>query len=1202
MLSSLPFLLTNETGESVQFALYGLDNSTGQWAYFQRDSGTGSGFSGRMAPVQELGAGRALPSYGFSGTTATLTLPDTPSGLSSATIVMTVGTIGPSITVASNFSVPRPAPSNPTLVSASTNPYYDFVEFTYDAGDNLYINTTQVDQFGFPITLTAAPTPAHGAPVGVTPGISRDAVFQAFSTFLSQSADPSAKDFQPLLQTSTTGSPYRIIAPGQYLAIPGNATDPLASYFDSAIQSFYSAPPPLTLIASGSTFVGTATTHNPVASGDIINGVRHTNPADNRSFKVIDFVGQNGPFVGKHFYVYSPVAPPSWVSVPSVGEQVFANNGVFADNAVRASGIESDILGNLENQVVSALTRGIANVPRPSQYATTTAFWSDPAQAFPAGQKASLYAKFLHTGKVGSSDIFIGGRVYAFPYSDQGDQASYFTVSHPTSVSVTLGAWGGTPVAPPASGVTFAVIGDYGTGSSDEGRVANLVKSWQPDFIITTGDNNYGSGAASTIDTNIGQFYHEYIGAYTGSYGAGSPTNRFFPSLGNHDWGTAGAQPYLDYFTLPGNERYYNFTKGPVEFFVVDSDSNEPDGISPTSLQGQWLQAAMARSTASWQVVYFHHAAYSSGGHGSETDLQWPFEQWGADAVLSGHDHTYERLQIGNVPYFVNGLGGGSMYAFGTPVAGSQVRFNGDSGAMLVTGDSEHLTFQFITQAGQLIDSHTITHSTTPPTPPPITPPTVPPSLTVSATSLSLGTTTAGTPGTSQSFSVGGEELTASLVVTAPANVQLSRDGTIWSGTLSLAPGATGAVAATTIRTRLAASAPVGTVLGGIAVTSTGATSKQVAVSGTVTTGATASLSRVLFLLPSGGLSNTPDATVQSASIPSAEGKNFDGRPTNAVTFAMHGLTGTYIPTEATHFALFVDAGTRVGNGTQARVSYDFGGDGIYDRVETFRYFAEDNRIGWQGYKPAVGLKSASGAFADFRSGSVKVDIWNAIGKAPVSLRMGGSPTVGQKSRLRLPFSDLKSIAVPAAPPTTPLPPGTVPSVPTTAIGNTLYVLASGALGSTPGTSAQVTTIASANGNNFDGTPTNAITSTIRGLTGAYDPTQQTQFSLFLDAGTQAANGTQVRISYDFNGDGVFDRVETSRYFATDNRLGWEAYTQAAGLKSSTGTFANFQSGRVKVDIWNAIGKSTVGLRTGASVAQGQQSSIRLPFQNLKGA
>ncbi|PYV85585.1 MAG: alkaline phosphatase, partial [Acidobacteria bacterium] len=57
--------------------------------------------------------------------------------------------------------------------------------------------------------------------------------------------------------------------------------------------------------------------------------------------------------------------------------------------------------------------------------------------------------------------------------------------------------------------VRFAVIGDYGTAGQNELDVSSLVKSWNPDFIITVGDNNYPDGWASTIDRNIGQYYHD---------------------------------------------------------------------------------------------------------------------------------------------------------------------------------------------------------------------------------------------------------------------------------------------------------------------------------------------------------------------------------------------------------------------------------------------------------------------------------------------------------------------------------------------------------------------------------------------------------------------------------------------------------------------------------------------------------------------
>ncbi|MFL6209282.1 MAG: metallophosphoesterase [Pyrinomonadaceae bacterium] len=274
--------------------------------------------------------------------------------------------------------------------------------------------------------------------------------------------------------------------------------------------------------------------------------------------------------------------------------------------------------------------------------------------------------------------------------------------------------WLGTPrPVAQTNQVRFAVVGDFGDAGAAEQDVANLINGWQPDFVITTGDNNYPAGEAATIDANIGQYYHQFIYPYTGAYGAGAAFNRFFPVLGNHDWGSAypnpaGAQPYLDYFTLPGNERYYDFVRGPLHFFAIDSDPNEPDGTTSTSVQGDWLRTRLAASSARWKLVYFHHPPYSSGPHGSDTGMQWPFQSWGASAVLSGHDHDYERLSVNGLPYFVNGLGGRSLYAFGPPLSESVVRYNDDYGAMLVTASDQAITYQFINRAGAIIDTFTV--------------------------------------------------------------------------------------------------------------------------------------------------------------------------------------------------------------------------------------------------------------------------------------------------------------------------------------------------------------------------------------------------------------------------------------------------------------------------------------------------------------
>lgn len=264
------------------------------------------------------------------------------------------------------------------------------------------------------------------------------------------------------------------------------------------------------------------------------------------------------------------------------------------------------------------------------------------------------------------------------------------------------------PAKASAQGVRLAVIGDYGLSGEPLARVAALVNSWEPDAILTTGDNNYPDGYAETIDENIGQYFSEYIGNYQGAYGPGATENRFFPALGNHDLNTAMGAPYFDYFTLPGNERYYDVRFGAVHVFFLNSDTREPDGVGRSSTQAAWLQQALSASDAPWKLVILHHPPYSSGIHGYTDYAQWPFEAWGASAVLSGHDHTYERVMMNGIPYFVNGLGGGPRYEFVDVVPGSEVRYRENYGAMLIEAEPARMLLRFINVDGEEIDRYSV--------------------------------------------------------------------------------------------------------------------------------------------------------------------------------------------------------------------------------------------------------------------------------------------------------------------------------------------------------------------------------------------------------------------------------------------------------------------------------------------------------------
>jgi len=288
----------------------------------------------------------------------------------------------------------------------------------------------------------------------------------------------------------------------------------------------------------------------------------------------------------------------------------------------------------------------------------------------------------------------------------------------------------------------FAVIGDFGDNNQAEADVAALVNSWGVDFIVTVGDNFYGatdanySSSLQALDLEVGKYYHDWIKPYSGSYGSGSSdVNRFFPALGNHDWyHLDSSKIYEDYFdltpysTTSGNERYYDFVWENIHFFILSTYGNglteytfprhnnygEPDGVVQNSKQAQWLQQGLQNADPSkWKIIVTHHPPYSSSSeHGSEPAVRWPFKDWGADLVLCGHDHTYERLTSDQLTYIVNGLGGESIYPFGSPILQSQFRYNDDYGAMLFEVFTDSINFKFIPRAGLLIDNYSIIKKT----------------------------------------------------------------------------------------------------------------------------------------------------------------------------------------------------------------------------------------------------------------------------------------------------------------------------------------------------------------------------------------------------------------------------------------------------------------------------------------------------------
>jgi tartrate-resistant acid phosphatase type 5 len=269
--------------------------------------------------------------------------------------------------------------------------------------------------------------------------------------------------------------------------------------------------------------------------------------------------------------------------------------------------------------------------------------------------------------------------------------------------------------------IRFAAIGDFGMNSWQTDAVERLVVSWEPDFIITTGDNDYGH---SVPDGVIGRHYANYIRPYTGRFqekvNSTITHNRFFPSIGNHEWecspGRPHALPYVKFFhdVLPrgpgGHGLFYDFVRGPVHFIVIDSNEVQPGGSpTETSEQARWVKSVLELSTSPHRVVYFHHPLYTSKGAYETRWMRWPFAEWGASVLLHGHVHWYERLRFGGLDMIVNGVGGANMMYDESdpsyrPSPYTQKIIMHVWGAQLITANSTTLTLSFITIDGKELD------------------------------------------------------------------------------------------------------------------------------------------------------------------------------------------------------------------------------------------------------------------------------------------------------------------------------------------------------------------------------------------------------------------------------------------------------------------------------------------------------------------
>lgn len=295
-----------------------------------------------------------------------------------------------------------------------------------------------------------------------------------------------------------------------------------------------------------------------------------------------------------------------------------------------------------------------------------------------------------------------------------------------------------TYVCPIDCTVRFAATADSGKIGQPLADVSNLIKGWDVDLIVHAGDLIYPDGGTASTDdkyeTQVAQYYWWALGNYAGPYGTGSRINKFFPAIGNHDYDDGPGARYFSFFNLPGNERYYTIKRGPVQFFFVDSYGYGPSATGPggnaingtgagagvgssnlssTGPQALWLQAELAASDCPWRIVVWHHPPETSENtyYPGYSVMNWPLGQWGADVLITGHSHVYERIhRADGVLHLTVGNGGHSLRSFvATPVTGSQFRYSADYGAVKFEVGSTTLQAKAYNRAGAEIDSVTRT-------------------------------------------------------------------------------------------------------------------------------------------------------------------------------------------------------------------------------------------------------------------------------------------------------------------------------------------------------------------------------------------------------------------------------------------------------------------------------------------------------------
>jgi hypothetical protein len=327
----------------------------------------------------------------------------------------------------------------------------------------------------------------------------------------------------------------------------------------------------------------------------------------------------------------------------------------------------------------------------------------------------------------------------------------------------------------PVSGDTVLVgAGDIASCSNDNDEataqlVDGVVAEHPQARVFTIGDNVYDDGTTS-----------EFNNCYDPTWGRHKARTR--PTIGNHEYGTAGAAGYFGYFggaAGPAGQGYYDYMEGGWHVVVLNSECSMVGGCHAGSAQEQWLRARLADVAAECTVAMWHRPRFSSGSvHGSDpaTAALWQaLYDDGAELVLTGHDHIYERFapqdptglldNTYGIRQITAGLGGRSRYGLTNAAPNSLVRYTADYGVLKLTLRNGNYDFEML-RAGDaaVVDSGTAScHGA--PAPPPPPPPPVPGTIGHVGSSISQSSTARGSISLARPAGVGAGHVMVAQIV-----------------------------------------------------------------------------------------------------------------------------------------------------------------------------------------------------------------------------------------------------------------------------------------------------------------------------------------------------------------------------------------------------------------------------------------------------